>query len=76
VVRTEKVRVGVSGLCVLVFLIVCVVFLDRAYFVFDLRRHSERARFSATRDLLLFFFLAGGGWPSLGRGTSVHHKHD
>jgi hypothetical protein len=58
VVCTEKVRVGVSGLCVLVFLIVCVVFLDCVYFVFDLRRHPERACFSATRDLLLFFFLA------------------
>jgi hypothetical protein len=53
-------------LCVLVFLdcvcwcfwIVCVVFLDCVYFVFDLRRHPERACFSATRDLLLFFFLA------------------
>jgi hypothetical protein len=34
------------------------VFLDCVYFVFDLRRHPERACFSATRDLLLFFFLA------------------
>jgi hypothetical protein len=34
------------------------VFLDCVCFVFDLRRHPERACFSATRDLLLFFFLA------------------
>jgi hypothetical protein len=75
-ISTIETRVGAELFLWFVQKRFVLVFLDFVCCVFDLRRHPERACFSATRDPLLFFFLAGGGWPSLGRGTSVHHLHD